>query len=387
MICPVCQKELDDGTLKCPFCDADLSSDEKAVLAPAEEEPCDESTTENAEAESVVICDQDALKQEKQAEEVNEEAEATETTEITETEAEVQEPEPKFQTSEEFFKKYDLFDTERQFTPRPERVYTKKAKRKSNKGLLIIIAITVAVVLSIAVGVVFLIKGLDKNSGEESSSSGSNTVDTSSVSDASSETDNVSEPDSKLDNKTIVGDWEFTISVNEMNAIGNSEAPFESDAEYKLLLRLGEDKTVQLICSVDDYKATYEAYMEDYFTYLRNGGYYEIREKEGYSKEQTDKMLADTGMTVDLLVDDLREKMQSNDATADKKLTDDGYILFTDSEKITKYTLEKGKLVFVTDEDLTRETYISFEYELGVITVNDGTYADGKLIGKSLTKK
>ena len=79
--------------------------------------------------------------------------------------------------------------------------------------------------------------------------------------------------------------------------------------------------------------------------------------------------------------------MQEKDITTEKKMTDDGYILVTDSVKTTKYTLKKDKLIFVTDEDVTRETDISFQYEAGVITVTDGTYANGMLVGKKLTKK
>lgn len=369
VICPACQKELDEGTLKCPFCNADLGSDEKTTDTFVEEEPV------------VAIAETELSESPDEQEQA-----ATEEAELPQNVATGEETEPKYQNSEEFFKKYDLFDTERQSLLKTEKANAKKQKRRSKWGLLIVLIIVLAVVASI----VFLIKGIDKNDGNGTESSNSNIADISSVSDATSEDETASKPDSKLDNKTIVGDWEFTISVNEMNAIGNPETAdtaFESDAEYKLVLRFNDDKTVQLVCAIDDYKASYKAYMEDYFTYLRNGGYYEIREKEGYSKEQTDKMLADTGMTVDLLVDDLQEKMQSEDVTVNKTLTEDGCILLTDPAKITKYTLEKGKLIFVTDEDLTRETNISFEFESGIINVIDGTYADGMLVGKKLTKK
>ncbi len=373
MFCSACQKELEDGALKCPYCGKELSDNSQ--------EPSTESSSDKA-AEV----------------ETTETEESVETAESTQTEAAVTAQEPLAQASdtapqnetetvsdEEFFKKYNLYFTDEGEARQP----TRKAPQKKKSNLILLpVCILAVVVLAVVATVVFSVLGKDDDSSLDASSVQSEFVESASNEDTSSENELVL-PE-KLTNDTIVGDWELQISVSEMEAAQNPESvnnSFETDAVYKLYLRFNADKTLQLVCDVDDYKVTYAAYMEDYFQYLRNGGYYELREKEGYSKEQTDKMLADTGMTVDLLVDDLEEKMQSNDVTADKPMTDDGYIVFTDPAKTTKYTLEKNKIVFVTDEDLTRETYISFEFASGVITVTEGTYADGMLVQKNLTKK
>lgn len=391
MLCPNCQKEILEETLKCPFCDADLSAaNGQEVVAEGKNE---ETTVSETVAEQVA---EETVLETCPAEETVAKADESKAAPLAEPTAEpkVEEPKevpPTFVSSEEFFKKYDLFDPDRKQEPIKPAEAPAKAKKKLN-WILVLIALLILIGV---LATVFVIKNRDTSDDTAESSESS----TESVSDeviesvtssddetTSEEGDSSSVPD-KFNAEALAGDWGFELSFTEMSTTLDGSLPFETDAVYKLYLRFNADNTVQLISAPEDYKATMKVYLEDYFAYLRNGGYYELREQEGYSKEQTDAMLAESGMTVDLLLDNLQEEMQNKDALEEATLTDDGYVLLSDTETVTTYTLETNKILFVTDEDLTRETYISFLYADGVMTVTEGTYAKGVLVEKSLTKK
>lgn len=410
MLCPNCHKEVAEGVLKCPFCDANLSSESVAQEAlPTVEEATAVSETVQTESVTEEATTTETVTEEA-TEEVTETAETVESVSevtvgsVSENNAEIPKAEEQpvaFTSSEDFFKKYNLFNPEAIAVTATSEA---KPSAKRKKPILLIVIIVLAVLIG-ALATVFVLMKNNGEAVETSSEKGDDTMsasveDTPSedgvVSDegvssgenVTSEEDTSSEPHpSELNNETVVGDWGFSVSFKEMSEATGENLGFETDATYKLYLRLNADKTVQLVCTTEDYKSTNSAYSEDYFAYLRNGGYYELREKEGYSKEQVDKMLADAGMTVDLLIDGLEAEMKNKNALEGLSVTEDGYVLLSDTETVTKYSLETNKMLFVTDEDLTRETYISFEYKDGVITVLEGTYAKGVLVEKSLVKK
>lgn len=238
------------------------------------------------------------------------------------------------------------------------------------------------------VGAMLLLNSRDSSnaSGDVADESEDAQSDSDSSDNASSEDGTASKPAAqKLKKDALVGDWSFSLPATQIMPM---DYAFESNAELSLIMRFGADDTVHILCTTDDYTSAYGVMLEDYFEYLRDGGIYDVYEKDkGYSKEQVDEMLDGYGMSIEVFVDAVADTIREEDPLANVSRTDDGFLILTDASKPTTYSLDENKLCFVPDNDIRRETYFTFEYVDNTITVLEGDYAEGVLTNKVLTKK
>ncbi len=262
-----------------------------------------------------------------------------------------------------------------------------KAKSKLNvKRLVIICSLCVLLLLAVAVGIFIVFNDNPKETENTQSDYVSSEV-------LSEESFVSTEPaPDKMSSKYLVGDWTFEIPASSMIAIGEDTlSGFSTNAKLGMTMRFSEDKTVAVLCKVEDYKKTYHAMAEDYAEYLKNGGIYELYAvSSGYTKEQVDNMMAEYNMTPELIAQNIKVSLEE-DINSEKvlqgKTVVDGYIVVTDTEKITKYSLGSNTITFVTDKDVSRETYFDFDFKNGTMTVTEGDYAEGLLNGVCLTKQ
>ncbi len=270
----------------------------------------------------------------------------------------------------------------------------RKPKKANFKNKVIIVAVILCVIAVISVVIGIIVAGRNDTQASASTDNVSSTeesVGTDSSEDiVSSENSSTSSQTKKtLKEKELVGEWEFDLSFKEINSAKWKEqyGAFETDASFSAILRFNEDKTVVLVCRKDDYVSAYASFVDDYITYLRNGGLYALYEADGMSKEDVDEALAEKGMTAELFIDDVEQSLRDKDITTDMTVDSEGYILLTDQSKTTKYTLEKKNVItFITDNDVTKETYIKCDYFGETMTVTEGSYAGNMLINKSMKK-
>ncbi len=264
----------------------------------------------------------------------------------------------------------------------------KPKKRKKIWPKIIAAILCLLLVAGGVMGAVLLLNSRDSSnaSGDVADESEDAQPSDGSSDDASTEDETASKPASqKLKKDALVGDWCFSLPATQIMPL---DYAFESDAEISLVMRFGTDDTVHILCTTDDYTSAYGVMLEDYFEYLRDGGIYDVYEKDkGYSKEQVDDMLDGYGMSIDVFVDAVADQIRAEDPLENVSLTDDGFLILTDLSKPTTYSLDGNKLCFVPDNDIRRETYFTFEYVDNTITVLEGDYAEGVLTDKILTKK
>ncbi len=267
---------------------------------------------------------------------------------------------------------------------------------KTKKITTVVLIITLCLVLCTAAGFgIFAFLNAQDNDAQTDSETSSHVSQNEDVSsDASSDVTSVAPEDapSKITSKYLVGDWGFDMPASSMISLADGvPESFNTTAQLPMVLRFTEDKTVHVLYKAEDYKSTYLAMAHDYAEYLKNGGIYEVYELNGgYTREQVDNMMEEYSTTPELIAqnieEDLKSQIENGELWQEKSMTEDGYIYLTDPQKQTEYELDGDTLTFVTDKDVTRETYFAFEYSNNTLTVTEGDYAEGILIGKVLIK-
>ncbi len=258
-------------------------------------------------------------------------------------------------------------------------------KRIDVKKLVLIIVLSICIFAVVVFGVLATFHF--KNGDTDESQPEQSTLESMllSVDDSTAQT---SSAPSKLTSKYLVGNWAFNMPADRViSLLKDAPESFTTETKLPMIMRFAEDKTVSVVCKAEDYKNTFLSVVSDYAEYLKNGGIYDEYElSHGYTREQVDEMMAEYGMTPELMAEKFEQEMNTKDPFGGATIVD-GLVYFTSTEKQTEYTLDGKTITFVTDKDISRETYFDFEYGQGAVTVTEGDYANGILNGICLTKQ
>lgn len=201
----------------------------------------------------------------------------------------------------------------------------------------------------------------------------------------------------------LLGKWAVTLALNELGnteeLVGTAGLPMDADAlnslEISTVLEFAEDGTAWLLIPAESLDSMATSIIDAYMDYLRNGGLYTMMEAEsGMTKEELDASLAESGMTMDDMIDMMATIIEGYDFASVIRMAAEqsGEDIMRGDDLVAEklsYVLEDNVLTFTGEAgDAYGSMTVEYDSEAGTLLV---TAAEGEqftcFIGKTLTKQ
>lgn len=178
---------------------------------------------------------------------------------------------------------------------------------------------------------------------------------------------------------TVVGTWKLDMGLLDAVKMADADAAtaftgFASEARIEgFTIAFTEDGKVTTTASTSQISASVESFMNEYLDYLSGGGMYALLEQEGVSRETADDYLAMMGMTIDELVDSMREEMA------------DGTVINQMAEEMAQAFAEKDVEQDSNGNYVKNEIY-KLENDTITVAEDEASLADGETMTFALSE-